>query len=133
MALIKCSECGKEISSKATQCIYCGNPIFEERIEKVKKKKWEDLNYEDKNKIISYRKSIKQWWCFERFLPLLLIFGGFSLLVLCLAINIVFSNVALVIIVFVSLITFTFLLSSKEQKKWYNNNINEIYKKQILK
>lgn len=133
MALIKCSECGKEISDKANQCIHCGNPIFEERIEKVKKKKWEDLNYEDKNKIISYRKSIKQWWCFERFLPLLLIFGGFSLLVLCLAINIVFSNVALVIIVFVSLITFTFLLSSKEQKKWYNNNINEIYKKQILK
>lgn len=24
MALIKCSECGKEISDKATKCIYCG-------------------------------------------------------------------------------------------------------------
>lgn len=27
MALIKCSECGKEVSSKATSCPYCGNPI----------------------------------------------------------------------------------------------------------
>lgn len=27
MALIKCSECGKEISDKATSCIHCGCPI----------------------------------------------------------------------------------------------------------
>lgn len=27
MALIKCSECGKEISDKATACPNCGNPI----------------------------------------------------------------------------------------------------------
>lgn len=27
MALIKCSECGKEISSKAVACPYCGCPI----------------------------------------------------------------------------------------------------------
>ena len=27
MALIKCSECGKEISDKAKQCLYCGCPI----------------------------------------------------------------------------------------------------------
>lgn len=27
MALIKCSECGKEISDKSKKCIYCGNPI----------------------------------------------------------------------------------------------------------
>lgn len=27
MALIQCSECGEEISSKATACIHCGNPI----------------------------------------------------------------------------------------------------------
>ena len=29
MALIKCSECGKEISSKASACPYCGCPIEE--------------------------------------------------------------------------------------------------------
>lgn len=27
MALIKCSECGHEISDKSSQCIHCGNPI----------------------------------------------------------------------------------------------------------
>lgn len=29
MALIKCPECGKEISDKSKQCIYCGYPIEE--------------------------------------------------------------------------------------------------------
>ena len=27
MSLIKCSECGREISDKATACIHCGCPI----------------------------------------------------------------------------------------------------------
>ena len=27
MSLIKCSECGKEISDKATNCVHCGCPI----------------------------------------------------------------------------------------------------------
>ena len=30
MALIKCSECGKEVSDKAKACPNCGNPIREE-------------------------------------------------------------------------------------------------------
>lgn len=30
MSLIKCPECGKEISDKATVCIHCGYPIKEE-------------------------------------------------------------------------------------------------------
>lgn len=32
MALIKCSECGKEISDKAKSCIHCGCPIEEEEL-----------------------------------------------------------------------------------------------------
>ncbi len=27
MALIKCNECGKEVSSNARNCPHCGNPI----------------------------------------------------------------------------------------------------------
>ena len=27
MALIKCPECGKEISDKASACIHCGFPL----------------------------------------------------------------------------------------------------------
>ena len=34
MALIKCSECGKEISDKAKVCPNCGNPL-EENVVKV--------------------------------------------------------------------------------------------------
>ena len=30
MAMIKCHECGKEISDKATECVNCGNPINSE-------------------------------------------------------------------------------------------------------
>lgn len=48
MALIKCSECGRQISDKAGKCPVCGNPIgsdddstgniaFEKRIEEYKK------------------------------------------------------------------------------------------------
>lgn len=34
MALIKCSECGKEISNKSLACIYCGCPLDNVDIEK---------------------------------------------------------------------------------------------------
>ena len=30
MALIKCPECGKEISNKAQACIHCGSPLIEQ-------------------------------------------------------------------------------------------------------
>ena len=41
MALIKCPECGKEISSEAKACPYCGYPINKEEIQKpsIKSKK----------------------------------------------------------------------------------------------
>ena len=31
--LIKCPECGKEISEKSIQCIYCGFPLFQQDCE----------------------------------------------------------------------------------------------------
>ena len=40
MALIKCSECGKEISDKATSCIHCGNPIKRQKKELRILDKW---------------------------------------------------------------------------------------------
>ncbi len=36
MALIKCPECGKEISDKATACIQCGCPIKTSNLVKIK-------------------------------------------------------------------------------------------------
>ncbi len=37
MALIKCTECGKEISENATSCPHCGNPIKPVQVEAKKK------------------------------------------------------------------------------------------------
>ena len=60
MSMIKCTECGKEISDKATACPHCGCPMTEilsatkenkkeEAKEKKKdKKKKEDKKQEDK-------------------------------------------------------------------------------------
>ena len=36
MALIKCPECGKEISDKATNCINCGFPIAKQSLIRIK-------------------------------------------------------------------------------------------------
>ena len=49
MALIKCSECGKEISNKASVCPHCGMPLRSEDrgtydIKKKKKKQWFLIN-----------------------------------------------------------------------------------------
>lgn len=46
MALIKCNECGKEISDKATTCVYCGNPIKKQIISN---KNWKELTSQEKN------------------------------------------------------------------------------------
>lgn len=52
MALIKCSECGKEISDKAVVCVNCGNPIStKKKIKKKKKKDYEELTFQEKKKI----------------------------------------------------------------------------------
>ena len=56
MALIKCEECGKEISDKAKTCINCGYPVGEikAREENENKKAFETLNKEERN--IVYQK-----------------------------------------------------------------------------
>ena len=40
MAIIKCPECGKEISDKATSCPNCGFPLTKEQPEKEKVKEY---------------------------------------------------------------------------------------------
>ena len=39
MALIKCPECGKEISDRAKKCPNCGFPIKRKNVRTLKKKK----------------------------------------------------------------------------------------------
>lgn len=47
MALIKCPECGKEISDKSKQCIHCGYPL-ELLTEQSPKEKEVTVNHKDK-------------------------------------------------------------------------------------
>ena len=52
MALIKCSECGKNVSDKAKVCIHCGAPI-----EEVKKNNTTKVDKDNKiRKFITDRK-----------------------------------------------------------------------------
>lgn len=44
MALIKCSDCGKMISDKATMCIGCGRPMKEETTNQDKKVEYNNMN-----------------------------------------------------------------------------------------
>lgn len=51
MALIKCPECGKEISNKSKQCIYCGYPLDEIKVSSTNQLYKVILNDCGKNKI----------------------------------------------------------------------------------
>ena len=50
MAIIKCKECGKEFSNKASFCPNCGCP-FNESFLKEKRIFWEDLDYNQRKKL----------------------------------------------------------------------------------
>ena len=54
MSLIKCDECGKEISNKSSVCVYCGNPIYKEEHTNVVllERSWIDLSDEEKIRLI---------------------------------------------------------------------------------
>lgn len=54
MALIKCEECGKEISNKAKACIHCGCPILSDDSVNIV-----NSNNEDKNAI---KQSTNEFW-----------------------------------------------------------------------
>lgn len=72
MALIKCPECGKEISDKASACIHCGYPLASENIIKDKEIQSTDtkptdivsIEREDIERISSFQK-IKPFYLFE--------------------------------------------------------------------
>lgn len=47
MSLIKCPECGKEISDSTKQCIHCGYVISNENIEELNQDNNEEMNQEE--------------------------------------------------------------------------------------
>ena len=133
MALIKCSECGKEISEKAKTCIHCGNPIFKEKVKSMNKKKWEDLTDIEKRKIGSYRQTIHKWWIGERVMGIIFGIIGIILVWAHLFFNIGFVFFFIGIFFLGILILSAFIISPKEQKRWYEEHIDEVYENEILK
>lgn len=53
MALIKCPECGREISDKAGSCPHCGYPINNGENSTDKKEEFLNINYSDLQKSTS--------------------------------------------------------------------------------
>lgn len=128
MALIKCSECGKEISDKAKVCIHCGCPVFKENIKNEKKKKWEELSNEEKIKINHYRNRIKEFWIGYRQT------GVISAIIASILLLISFFNIYMIFLLFIpAIIEIICLLNiDKEDKKWYEKNIDKIYEEEII-
>jgi predicted ATP-dependent serine protease len=60
MALIKCSECGKEISEKALSCPNCGNPI-NQTVDLIKTEKKELLKFPELPINLEIGKQIVNW------------------------------------------------------------------------
>lgn len=54
MALIKCPDCGKEISDKAQSCIHCGYPIETINVNKVSTTAIDKVKYPENNKACIY-------------------------------------------------------------------------------
>ncbi|MFA5501861.1 MAG: zinc ribbon domain-containing protein [Sulfurovaceae bacterium] len=54
MALIKCSECGKEISDKASQCIHCGCHVSPKKLSNIPKCEVKISGEEKLNKNTAY-------------------------------------------------------------------------------
>lgn len=53
MALIKCYECGKEISDKIKYCIKCGAPIIDKKNIKIQPDEYKDTYQDIITKIIA--------------------------------------------------------------------------------
>ena len=133
MALINCSECGKEISDKAVTCIHCGNPIYKEKVKSMTKKTWEELTQEEKMKICSYRKLKKEWWnvpirFFSMFILIFAMIFLLSSFILKLNVTLMFIGMALTFVGWICS-----AISSKESKIWYEKNIDKLYEDEILK
>lgn len=123
MALIKCKECGKEISDKAKVCPHCGNPIT---TNKKKKKSYEELTFQEKKKIKEIMRK-KGLLISEGNALFQCIFGLiFVVIMFSAAAN---DNIFLMFIMFIALIWLNLALygiAENKARKYYNENDVEI-------
>lgn len=128
MALIKCSECGKEISDKAKTCVNCGSPI-EAKIDISIMKEWEDLTNEEKRTVLNYRKNIGQLKIGDRAsIIILYVFALFLCVFALLCMFFIIPGIICFILAMISL----YKVIPKQDKEWYDKHKEELYKKRVL-
>lgn len=144
MALIKCEECGKEISDKAKVCVNCGCPVESKNVNTVHKKAYKELTESERQKVMSYRKLNKEFWIGTRplFMGLTimgLVFVFISAIIMMLGTLLGISFVIPILFwipAFVCMITAYIIYCAvlpNETIKWYDENKERLYKEEILK
>ena len=131
MALIKCYECGKEFSDKANACPNCACPIDRKKVNTTNKKSYNELTSTEKQKVMSYRKLNKEFWIGTRPIFLALIIWGLIFVMIGLIFNMLFIFLAFIPMI-IAYIIYCFVLPN-ETIKWYEENKNILYDKEILK
>ena len=136
MALIKCEDCGKEISDKSDKCIHCGCPVGQKKPASVKIKSWDELSGDEVSRIIHYRKINHEYTNYESLKVLFLILALVCVIMLFVGLVldvVIVGGIGLlgIPIFFVLGLMFSFL-SIYEQKEWYERNKERVYKDKYL-
>ena len=136
MALIKCNECGKEISDKAEFCIHCGYPIAKIKEsksikqEKIDMKSWEELTQEEKRRVLHYRKVNDEYYIGDR--AAMKAFGIIEVVLFLLSIiGFIFLLIPWVIMIVLICIS-VYKVIPKQDKEWYDKNKERVYKEKYL-
>ena len=131
MSLIKCIECGKEFSDRANSCPNCACPVEIKNKNEIDKKSYQELTNSEKQEVMSYRKLNKEFWIGTRPIFLALIILGLVFVVLGFIFHMIFIFLAFVPMI-IAYIIYCFVLPN-ETIKWYEDNIDKLYKNEILK
>jgi len=75
MALIKCSECGKKVSDKASACPNCGNPVRKEIVISKVKKNTNDSFFKISSFVSNYKKLLITFVCVLTLLVVIFFFS----------------------------------------------------------
>ena len=135
MGLIKCEDCGKEISDKSKDCVYCGCSIkinINSKDKNVVPKWWDELTFKERNRIRHYRKMKNEN---QSELKTKCNFIWFLYFVLC-VLQFIFMGAEIIIMIFpctcgcfISLIFCIYYEFAilKDEKEWYEENKEQIY------
>jgi hypothetical protein len=113
MALIKCNECGKEISNKADKCVHCGYPInFQNKVDEIEKddniqKNNMSKDILEKNKLIAEYQKIEKALKKISNIEIIYFLLGSLIFIFSVTLSMIYTPVFLIILI-ISIICFVF-------------------------